>query len=113
MYVPIFQRGLMIACKIIITHYQARKKFSPNKMAEIFFSKLDLSDTDLQILIEEECSKLLTINTHKGLLKFDRLSLQIKVAPSIFQQIIDTMLTGLDCAQTYPDDILIKSKNRH
>ena len=81
-------------------------------MVEIF-SKLDLSGAYLQILVEEECSKLLTINTHKGLYKFNRFPFGIKVAPNIFQQIIDTMFFGLDCAQTYLDDILIKIETKN
>ena len=76
------------------------------------FSKLDLSDAYLQVKVEEECSKLLTINTHKGLHKFNRLSFGLKVSPRIFQRIMVTMLAGLDLATAYLDDILIKSKDR-
>ena len=76
------------------------------------FSKLDLSDAYLQMKVEEECSKLLTINTHKGLYKFYRLPFGLKVSPNIFQQIMVTMLAGLDFATAYLDDILIKSKDR-
>ena len=35
------------------------------------FSKVDLSDAYLQIPIEEKCSKILCINTHKGLFKYN------------------------------------------
>ena len=35
----------------------------------------------------------------------------LKVAPSLFQQIMDTMLSGLEYAMVYLDDILIKSEN--
>ena len=35
----------------------------------------------------------------------------MKVVPTLFQQILDTMLAGLDFAVAYLDDILIKSKN--
>ena len=67
--------------------------------------------------VEEECSKLLTINTHKGLYKFNQFPFEIlgetfKVSPNIFQQIMDTMLAGLDFATAYLNDILIKSKDR-
>ena len=75
------------------------------------FSKLDLSDAYLQVKVEDECSKLLTINTHNGLYKFNRLPFGLKVSPSIFLQIMDTMLAGLDFATAYLDDILIKSKD--
>ena len=49
------------------------------------FSKLDLSDVYLQVKVKEECSKLLTINTHKGLYEFNRLPFGLKVSSSIFQ----------------------------
>ena len=75
------------------------------------FSKIDLSDAYLQIPVEEESSKLLCINTHRGLYKFERLAFGIKVAPAIFQQVMDTMLGGLDFSIAYLDDILIKSQD--
>ena len=37
------------------------------------FSKIDLSEAYLQIPVEENRSKLLCINTHRGLYKFERL----------------------------------------
>ena len=37
------------------------------------FSKLDLSEAYLQIPVEEKCAELLTINTHRGLYKVNRL----------------------------------------
>ncbi len=62
------------------------------------FSKLDLSDAYLQVKVDEECSKLLTINTHKGLYKFLRLPFGVKFAPSIFQLVMDMMLNSRDFA---------------
>ena len=70
-----------------------------------FFSKIDAY---LQIPVEEESSKLLCINTHYGLFKFERLPFGVKVAPTIFQQVMDTMLSGFDFAVAYLDDILMK-----
>ena len=75
------------------------------------FSKIDLSEAYLQVKVNEECSKILTINTHKGLFKFNRLPFGLKVAPSLFQQVMETMLAGLDFSIAYLDDVLIKSEN--
>ena len=75
------------------------------------FSKLDLSEVYLQVKVSEECSKYLTINTHKGILKLHRLPFGWKVAPSLFQQIMDTVLAGMEYAIAYLDDILIKSED--
>ena len=76
------------------------------------FSKIDLSEAYLQIPVEENSSKLLCINTHRGLYKFDRLVFGIKVAPAIFQQVMDTMLDSFDFIFAYLDDIVISSKTK-
>ncbi|XP_014771399.1 uncharacterized protein K02A2.6-like [Octopus bimaculoides] len=76
------------------------------------FSKLDLSDAYLQIRVDHECSKYLTINTHKGLYKYNRLSFGLKVTLVIFQQIMDAKLANCEFTIAYLDDILIKSGSR-
>ena len=76
------------------------------------FSKIDLSEAYLQIPVEENSFKLFCINTHRGLYKFDRLVFGIKVAPAIFQQVMDTMLGGFDFTFAYLDDIVICSKTK-
>ena len=76
------------------------------------FSKIDLSEAYLQIPVEENSSKLLCIKTHRGLYKFERLVFGIKVAPAIFQQVMDTMLGSFDFTFAYLDDIVISSKTK-
>ena len=61
-------------------------------------------------MVDEETSKLLTINIQRGLYSFIRLPFRCKVTPSIFQKIMDSMLAELDFAMAYLDDILIKSE---
>ena len=75
------------------------------------FSKIDLSGAYLQIKVDDECSKVLTINTHKASYKLNRLPFRLKVTPSLFQQVMNTTLRGLDFAIAYLDDILIESEN--
>ena len=77
----------------------------------VVFSKVDLSDAYLQIPVEEECSKLMCINNHRGLYKFERLAFGVKVAPAIFQQVIDTILGCFDFACAYLDNIVIAIKS--
>ena len=79
------------------------------------FSKVDVSDAYLQISVEENSLKLLCINTNRGVFKFKRLPFGITVALVIFQEVMDTMLDGLDFAIAYLDDIIIisKSKEQH
>ena len=75
------------------------------------FSKIGLSEAYLQVKVSEECSKYLCIITHLGLFRLKRLPFGLKVAPALFQQIMDTMLADLGFAIAYLDDILVKSKN--
>ena len=76
------------------------------------FSKIDLIEAYLRIPVEENSSKLLYINTHTGLYKFDRVAFGIKIAPAIFQQVMDTMLGCFDFTLPYLDDIVISSKTK-
>ena len=76
------------------------------------FSKIDLSEAYLQIPVEENSSKLFCINTHRGLYKFDRLVFGIKVAPAIFQQVMDTMLGGFDFTFRTNTGIWVQGKGR-
>ncbi|XP_062703621.1 uncharacterized protein K02A2.6-like [Aedes albopictus] len=74
------------------------------------FSQIDLSDAFLQVEVDEQHRKLLTINTHRGLYSYNRLPPGVKVAPGAFQQLIDTMLAGLECTSGYLDDVIIGGK---
>ena len=76
-----------------------------------FFSTVDLAEAYLQIEVEESCKKLLTINTPKGLFTYNRLPFGVKVAPAIFQQIMDSLLAGLDGCAAYLDDIVVTGRN--
>ena len=76
------------------------------------FLKIDLSEAYLQIPVEENNSKLPCIDTLRGLYKFDKLVFGINVAPTIFQQVMDTMLGGFDFTFAYLDHIVISSKTK-
>ena len=76
-----------------------------------FFLKTDFCYAYSLISFEEVSSKLFWINTQRGLYKFDRLPFRVKVAPAIFQQVMDTMLSSLDFEIAYLGDILMKSKS--
>ena len=62
------------------------------------FLKLDLSKAYHQIPVDEERVKHLTINLIKGLYRFNRLPLKLKVVPGIFLQIMDTLLNDVNFA---------------
>lgn len=73
------------------------------------FSQIDLSDAYLQVEVEPASRKLLTINTHKGLFEFTRLSPGVKTAPGAFQEIVDNMISGLEATSAYLDDLIVAS----
>ncbi|XP_059217666.1 uncharacterized protein K02A2.6-like [Stomoxys calcitrans] len=75
------------------------------------FSHLDLSDAYLQVEVEDDSKELLTINTHKGLYRFNRLTPGIKSAPGAFQRIMDQLCSGIEGAKAYIDDIMLASKS--
>ncbi|EPB66592.1 hypothetical protein ANCCEY_14316 [Ancylostoma ceylanicum] len=47
------------------------------------------------------------VNTHGGLLQYNRLPFGIKTAPGIFQQVMNKMVAGLRGVATYLNDILV------
>lgn len=74
-------------------------------------SHIDFSDAFLQIEVDDRSKDLLVINTHIGLYRYNRLSFGIKTAPTIFQEIMDKMISGLPGVICYMDDIFIYGKS--
>lgn len=75
------------------------------------FSLIDLSDAFFQVQVHENSRELLTISTHRGLFRYQRLPFGVKVAPGAFQQVIDMMISGLTGTSAYLDDILVTGKD--
>ncbi|XP_055714741.1 uncharacterized protein K02A2.6-like [Phlebotomus papatasi] len=73
------------------------------------FSHIDLSDAYLQIPVDKDSSKLLTIHTPRGLYRFNRLPPGIRSAPGIFQAIVERMLQGIPDVVSYFDDVCVAS----
>ncbi|CAI5682743.1 unnamed protein product [Oreochromis niloticus] len=76
------------------------------------FSKLDLANAYLQMEVEEESKKLLTISTQKGLFCFNRLPFGVASSPALFQKAMDQVLLGLPYTHCYLDDILVSGPDK-
>lgn len=71
-------------------------------------SKLDLAHAYLQIPLDEESKKYVTVNTHRGLYRYNRLPFGVAAsAPSIFQRMMESILQGISNICIYIDDILV------
>uniref|UniRef100_A0A7I4Z6K6 Reverse transcriptase domain-containing protein n=1 Tax=Haemonchus contortus TaxID=6289 RepID=A0A7I4Z6K6_HAECO len=70
------------------------------------FSQIDFADAFLQVEVDNDSKELLTINTHRGLYRYSRLPFRVISAPGIFQQIIDSMISGLNGVAAYLDEVL-------
>ncbi|XP_041767811.1 uncharacterized protein K02A2.6-like [Anopheles merus] len=75
------------------------------------FSIVDLSDAYLQLEVDDDSKKLLTINTHRGLFRFNRLAPGVKSASGVFQRVVDGMITDIPGVRSFIDDVIVFGKD--
>ncbi|VDO43402.1 unnamed protein product [Haemonchus placei] len=75
------------------------------------FTQIDFANAYFQIKVDDEAKELLTINTHRGLLSYNRLPFDVKSALSIFQRITDSMIYKLEGSAAYLDDLMVTGRN--
>lgn len=68
-------------------------------------TKLDLTTAYQQMLLDEESSELVVINTHQGLYCYTRLPFGVASAPAVFQRAMDSILQGMSHVICFLDDI--------
>ena len=76
------------------------------------FSKLDMSDAYLQVELDDATKKLLVVNTHKGLFRYNRLSFGPAPAPAIFQKLVDNLVSGIPYVAAYLDDVIVTGRTK-
>ena len=65
------------------------------------FSKLDLSHAYQQVELEPQSRKFVTVNTHRGLYQYNRLPFGVSSPPTVFQQLMERALEGIQGVVCY------------
>uniref|UniRef100_A0A914XU01 RNA-directed DNA polymerase n=1 Tax=Panagrolaimus superbus TaxID=310955 RepID=A0A914XU01_9BILA len=77
-----------------------------------WFIKLDLRDAYHQLVLDQQSKEYTTINTHKGLYRYQRLPFGIASAVAIFQHTMEKILNGIPGVVVYLDDVTITAENK-
>ena len=76
------------------------------------FSKLDMSQAYAQLPLEESSKDLTTINTQRGLYRYNRLCFGVSAAPSIFQRCMESLIKDIPGVVCYLDDLLVSGSTK-
>lgn len=74
------------------------------------FTTLDLDRAYTQVVVTNDTSKLLTLNTCKGLYTVHRLAFGVKACPGIFQRLMTSLLAGIPGVAVLIDDVIISGR---
>ncbi|XP_021359256.1 uncharacterized protein K02A2.6-like [Mizuhopecten yessoensis] len=104
--------------KVTVNSMLQVDKYPLPKIEDIFanlsggkhFTKLDLRHAYLQMEVAEEDKEYLTINTHRGLFRYNRLVFGIASAPAIWQRTMEQVLQGIPGVQCIIDDMIITGR---
>ncbi|KMQ93024.1 hypothetical protein RF55_6914 [Lasius niger] len=73
----------------------------------VIFSKIDLRQAYLQMRVRSEDRDVLTLSTHRGLYRVNRMMYGIASAPAIWQREIEIILQGIPKTAVFLDDIVV------
>lgn len=85
--------------------------FSKLKNAKVF-AKIDLRSAYWQIELDDKAKELSIINTSKGLYRMNRLTMGMKNSASIFQRVMESILSDIKGVLIYQDDVAIYAENK-
>ncbi|XP_062541905.1 uncharacterized protein K02A2.6-like [Armigeres subalbatus] len=71
------------------------------------FSKIDLVQAYLQLEVAPDDREILTLSTHRGLYRPNRLMYGVASAPAIWQRQIEVILQGIEGVRVFLDDIKV------
>jgi hypothetical protein len=74
------------------------------------FTKLDLSQAFQQVELEDTSKDVVTIATHKGFFRYNRLPYGVASAPGLFQREMEKLIMGIEGVVCFLDDILVTGK---
>eukprot|EP00117_Sycon_ciliatum_P016490 scpid42895/ scgid2937/ Retrovirus-related Pol polyprotein from transposon gypsy; Reverse transcriptase; Endonuclease len=75
------------------------------------FTKLDLKAAYTQMEVAEESRPILTLNTHLGLYRLNRLAYGITSAPALWQRAMDQLLGDLSPVECTIDDVILTGED--
>lgn len=110
---------LVIDCKVSVNKLIIPNTYPLPTAQDLFaglagckiFCSLDLEGAYTQLSLTERSRKFMVINTIKGLFIYNRLPQGASSSASIFQQVMDQILEGLEYVYCYLDDVLIAGKD--
>ncbi|PFX16311.1 Proto-oncogene tyrosine-protein kinase receptor Ret [Stylophora pistillata] len=97
--------------ELLITVDQKSGRTYDRVLLSTIFSKLNRRKSYLQILLHEDSKHLTAFITHDGVLQYKRMSYGLSSAPSAFQKILSSILSGVKGAFSIIHDLIVHGKD--
>ena len=115
-YPAVFSPGLGLCTKVkpllLLKEDAVPKCVKPRPVLLSHMEAVDMSDAYLQVELDDATKKLLVVNTHKGLFRYNRLSFGSAPAPAIFQKLVDNLVSGIPYVAAYLDDVIVTGRTK-